>query len=90
MRKEERMDKEEILRKHLNSIDKKGIKPHDAYKSAMEEYASLRISELEAKVKDAAVKLNECFIPKNIECDGGFCVGCWKDVVREVINSLNK
>lgn len=33
-------------------------------------------------------KLNEAFLPKNLECDGGFCISCWKDVVREAIKML--
>lgn len=35
-------------------------------------------------------KLNEAFLPKNIECDGPHCMGCWKDVVREDIKMLEK
>lgn len=35
-------------------------------------------------------KLNEAFSPKNIECDGAFCTGCWKDVVREAIRMVEE
>lgn len=34
-------------------------------------------------------KLNECFLPHNVECDGSYCTGCWKDVVREAIKMLD-
>lgn len=44
---------------------------------------------LEGKIKEASEKLNEVFLPKNLECDGPYCIGCWKDVVREVLNKLN-
>jgi hypothetical protein len=33
-------------------------------------------------------KLNEAFLPKNLECDGASCTGCWKDVIREAIKML--
>lgn len=33
-------------------------------------------------------KLNEAFLPKNIECDGGCCMGCWKDIVRKAIKMI--
>lgn len=33
-------------------------------------------------------KLNEAFLPKNIECDGTYCMGCWKDIVREAIKMI--
>jgi flagellar motility protein MotE (MotC chaperone) len=33
--------------------------------------------------------LNEAFLPENIECDGGSCMGCWKDKVREAIKLLS-
>lgn len=33
-------------------------------------------------------KLSEAFLPNNVECDGGCCMGCWKDVVREAIKML--
>lgn len=35
-------------------------------------------------------KLNEAFLPQNIECDGSHCMGCWKDVVREAIKMLQE
>lgn len=35
-------------------------------------------------------KLNEAFLPKNIECDGSFCQGCWKDIIREVIKMIKE
>ncbi len=38
--------------------------------------------------KEVIAKLNECFLPQNIECDGATCTGCWKDVVREVIKMI--
>lgn len=33
-------------------------------------------------------KLNQAFLPENVECDGAFCMGCWKDIVREAIKML--
>ena len=32
--------------------------------------------------------LNQCFEPKNLECDGAVCLGCWKDIVRACIKML--
>ena len=34
-------------------------------------------------------KLNEAFLPQNVECDGGACMGCWKDVVRAAIKMID-
>ena len=41
-------------------------------------------------MKDIIEKLNEAFLPENIECDGGACMGCWKDKVREAIKMLEE
>jgi hypothetical protein len=35
-------------------------------------------------------KLNEAFLPENVECDGGVCMGCWKDKIREAIKMLEE
>lgn len=35
-------------------------------------------------------KLNEAFLPQNQECDGAFCQGCWKDVIREAIKMIEQ
>jgi hypothetical protein len=35
-------------------------------------------------------KLNEAFLPENLECDGGICVGCWKDVINEAIELIKQ
>lgn len=40
-------------------------------------------------VKEVVGRLNEAFLPQNVECDGGACMGCWKDVVRDAIKMIN-
>lgn len=35
-------------------------------------------------------KLNEAFLPEYRECDGAYCMGCWKDKVREAIKMLEE
>lgn len=35
-------------------------------------------------------KLNEAFLPQNVDCDSGACMGCWKDVIREAIAMLER
>lgn len=42
---------DDILKHHLSRIDKNGIKPHDAYKFAMKEYASLFAAHLLKEVE---------------------------------------
>lgn len=35
-------------------------------------------------------KLNTAFLPQNLECDGAYCTGCWKDVIRESIKMIEE
>lgn len=39
--------------------------------------------------EEILLKLNEAFLPQNIECDGAICTGCWKNIVKEAIKMLN-
>ena len=41
-------------------------------------------------MKNIIDKLNEAFLPQNTECDGGACMGCWKDVIRGAIKMLEE
>lgn len=42
----------------------------------------------EEQINELMVQLQKAFLPENIECDGAFCMGCWKDVVRETLKSM--
>jgi hypothetical protein len=50
------------------------------------------------KLQEENTRLNEaivkCFEPHNIECDGAWCQGCWKDILRPIkdkwLGELNK
>jgi hypothetical protein len=41
----------------------------------------------EEQVNELMVQLQKAFLPENI-CDGPYCMGCWKDVVRETLKSM--
>ena len=43
----------------------------------------------EEQIKEILEELQKAFLPKNIECDGAHCIGCWKDVVRTTIQMAN-
>ena len=43
---------------------------------------------IEEQVNDLMVLLQQSFLPENIECDGAYCMGCWKDVVRETLKKM--
>jgi hypothetical protein len=59
-----------------------------AYRSLQLHKVDKKIKELEAEKKEHAKKLETALLPTNLECDGAYCMGCWKDVVRSVIKSL--
>ena len=40
------------------------------------------------QVNEIMVLLQQSFLPENIECDGAYCMGCWKDVVRETLKKM--
>ena len=40
------------------------------------------------QVNELMVLLQQSFLPENIECDGAYCMGCWKDVVRETLKKM--
>lgn len=42
----------------------------------------------EEQVNELMVQLQKAFLPENSECDGAFCMGCWKDIVRETLKSM--
>jgi len=46
-----------------------------------------RLFEIEL-IEKAITLLNESFLPQNLECDGAYCMGCWKDKVKEAIEFL--
>lgn len=39
--------------------------------------------------KELINDLESCFKNGSDECDGAFCMGCWKDIVRDVIKKLS-
>lgn len=43
----------------------------------------------EEQIKEILEELQKAFLPKNIECDGAHCIGCWKDVVRTTMQMAN-
>jgi ferredoxin len=43
----------------------------------------------EEQIKQILEELQKAFLPKNIECDGAHCIGCWKDVVRTTMQMAN-
>lgn len=42
----------------------------------------------EEQINELMIQLQKAFLPENRECDGGYCMGCWKDVVRETLKSM--
>jgi hypothetical protein len=42
----------------------------------------------EEQINELMIQLQKAFLPENRECDGAFCMGCWKDVVRETLKSM--
>ena len=42
----------------------------------------------EEQVNELMIQLQKAFLPENRECDGEYCMGCWKDVVRETLKSM--
>jgi hypothetical protein len=40
------------------------------------------------QVNEIMVYLQKATLPENIECDGAYCMGCWKDVVRETLKKM--
>lgn len=46
------------------------------------------MKELRKDLERAISILNESFLPENQQCDGGCCMGCWKDKVREAIKII--
>lgn len=81
------MNKEEAIKAIKNNW------PAENY-TMLIEALTMAIEALESKPsvnKEAVInKLNEAFLPKNTECDGGGCMGCWKDVIREAIKMLEQ
>lgn len=42
----------------------------------------------EEQINELMIQLQKAFLPENRECDGAYCMGCWKDVVRETLKSM--
>lgn len=57
---------------------------------SMQEIATSQQIIEQLRVKEKVSELNKCFEKGNQECDGAYCQGCWKDIVRSVIKSLTK
>lgn len=46
------------------------------------------MKELRKDLERAIGVLEQSFLPENQQCDGGCCMGCWKDKVREAIKII--
>jgi len=57
-----------------------------------EENAALKakIEQIRKEQLDIASDLDCCFKNGNDQCDGDFCQGCWKDIVRESSKKLTR
>lgn len=48
------------------------------------------LQQAKAENERAVDAIKKALLPENIECDGGCCTGCYKDILREYLKSLNK
>lgn len=49
-----------------------------------------RIKLLEGLLEDTTKRIDECFLPENVTCDGTYCPKCWKDVLISLREEINK
>ena len=47
-----------------------------------------RIEQLEALCRAVGNGLDEMMRPANMECDGAYCTGCWKDINGQLVKLL--
>jgi hypothetical protein len=47
-----------------------------------------RIEQLEALCRAVGNGLDEMMRPANMECDGAYCIGCWKDINGQLVKLL--
>jgi len=65
--------------KHVNSITMKKLKEERNSNKDFINRISVSVSLLE-----------KCFLKENLECDGQFCTGCWRDLVNQSLKQLKK
>lgn len=76
----------------MNDIGTVPVPPLDAdlYETimAMRAKDAERIEQIESLCRAIGNGLAEMMRPSNIECDGAYCTGCWKDINRQLVKML--